>query len=266
MSAAVRELRLFLTALGFLTRLPVPAWVGWSPEQQAASARHLPTVGWLVGALQALVLLAAAGLWPPAVAAWLAVAAGLLMTGVFHEDGLADACDGLGGGTSREHTLAIMKDSRIGSYGTAALVVALALKAQLLAALLGPQGWDAFERVPAVVLTLVAAHAASRWTALLVMQRLPYVREEGSGKFATLLLAPLSRPALLWATAVAVLPLLLLGRSAAWLLVPALLGLAWWATVWLRRRLGGCTGDTLGAVQQVAELLCLLALTALAWA
>lgn len=266
MSAAVRELRLFFTALGFLTRLPVPAWVGWSPAQQAASARHLPTVGWVVGAVQALVLLAAAWLWPPAVAAWLAVAAGLLLTGVFHEDGLADACDGLGGSTTRERALAIMKDSRIGSYGTAALVVALVLKAQLLATLLGPQGWDAFERAPAVLLTLIGAHAASRWTALLVMQRLPYVREEGDGKSATMLLAPLGRPALLLATAVALAPLLLLGRLAALLLVPMLLALAWWATVWLRRRLGGCTGDTLGAVQQVAKLLCLLVLTAFAWA
>lgn len=262
----MRELRLFFTALGFLTRLPIPGWVGWSPEQQAASARHLPSVGWVVGAVQAAVLLTAGWFWPPAVAAWLAVAAGLLLTGVFHEDGLADACDGLGGGSSREHVLAIMKDSRIGSYGTAALVVALALKAQLLATLLGPLGWDAFERTSTVLLTLVAAHAASRWTALLVMQRLPYVREEGSGKSATMLLAPLSRPALAWATAVAAVPLLLLGSLAALLVLPVLLGLAWLATRWLHRRLGGCTGDTLGAVQQVAELLCLLMLTALAWA
>ena len=255
------EARLFLTALQFLTRIPVPGWVGWSAPQQARAARHLPSVGLVVGTVQALVLLAAGAVWPPAVAAWLALAAGLLLTGVFHEDGLADSADGLGGGQTRAQTLAIMKDSRIGSYGTAALVVALVLKAQLLEALVGPFGWDGTAHAWRVGLALLAAHAASRWAALLVMQGLPYVREASEGKSAAMQLAPLAPGALGFATAVGLAPLLLIGGTAL-LTVPALLLLAWAATRALQRRLGGCTGDTLGAVQQVAEITFLFAVVA----
>jgi len=255
----MHELRLFLTALQFFTRVPVPGWVGWSPAQLNASARHFPTVGWLVGAVCGAVLAGAGWLWPPLVAAPLAIAAGVWMTGGFHEDGLADSCDGFGGGRERDHVLAIMKDSRIGSYGAIALVLALGLKAALLAELLRQHpvlGWTAFG---ALMAAMLSAHALSRWAALLVMARLDYVREDALSKSKPIAQGvPL--PALAVATVLALLPGLLLGGGwrvgLAWLVAASVGGLA---IRFCRRRLGGYVGDALGATQQLAELAVLLA-------
>ena len=122
-----REVALFLTAVQLLTRVPTPGIAGFQPDWVARSARYYPLVGALVGAVAALVLLGAARLWTGALPALLAVAGGVLLTGAFHEDGLADAADGLGGGATRERRLHIMKDSRIGSYGALALGVVLGL-------------------------------------------------------------------------------------------------------------------------------------------
>ena len=146
------ELRLFFTALQFFTRVPVPAWVGWSPAQLNASARHFTTVGLFVGAVTGGVLLGAMACWPVPVAVLLSMTAGVLLTGGFHEDGLADSCDGFGGGYTPERVLAIMKDSRVGSYATIGIALALALKFQLLLSL-------ATTLAPATLLAAVVAMA-----------------------------------------------------------------------------------------------------------
>jgi adenosylcobinamide-GDP ribazoletransferase len=161
--AAMRhELRLFFVALQFLTRLPVPRWVGHEPEWLNQSARHFPLVGALVGAAGATVLWGAGTVFPPAVAVGLSMAATLVLTGAFHEDGLADTFDALGGAVSRERALAIMKDSRIGSYGATALVIVLGLKAAALAAM----------PLALAVPALLIAHTASRAAAVLLIRRL----------------------------------------------------------------------------------------------
>ena len=129
------ELRLFFIALQFLTRVPVPAWVGFEPMWLNQSARYFPLVGSCVGLVGAGVLWASSLVFPPAVGVGLSMAATLVMTGGFHEDGLADTFDALGGAVSRERALEIMKDSRIGSYGALALVVVLGTKAAALASL-----------------------------------------------------------------------------------------------------------------------------------
>ena len=150
------ELRLFFTALQFFTRIPVPAWVGWSPEQLNASARHFPSVGLLVGALCAAALLAGLAWWPAPVAVLLSMALGVLLTGAFHEDGLADSCDGFGGASQRERVLAIMKDSRVGSFATIGVVLVLGLKFQLLLTLAAT--WPAGALAAAVLLKIGRAH------------------------------------------------------------------------------------------------------------
>ncbi|MGN4075305.1 adenosylcobinamide-GDP ribazoletransferase, partial [Burkholderia gladioli] len=128
------ECRYFFVALGYFSRVPVPRRIGYAAGDLGRAARYFPLVGVCVGALAAGVYLLAARIWPPGVAVLLSMAASLVATGAFHEDGLADSCDGFGGGYTREDVLRIMRDSRIGSFGAVALVLALALKWQALAA------------------------------------------------------------------------------------------------------------------------------------
>ncbi|MFZ2988103.1 adenosylcobinamide-GDP ribazoletransferase [Ideonella sp.] len=256
-----REPRLFFTALQFFTRIPVPAWVGWSPEQLNDSARHFPTVGLLVGAVSAGVMLAAALLWPPGVAVLLAMAASVLLTGAFHEDGWADSCDGFGGAHEPAKVLAIMKDSRVGSYATVGVVLVLCLKFQLLLSLLQSH-LDAGRSAGLLLAMVLASHSLSRWAALWVMARLSYVREDALSKSKPIAQGIATGP-LCAAAGLACLPLLAVGvwgvlaAAAAW-------GVAALAVVYLRRRLGGYVGDALGATQQLAELAVLL-IWALPW-
>jgi len=231
-----------LTAVQFLTRVPVPGWVGHGPAQLDQAMRYLPLVGIAVGLVGAAVLaLAAVGL-PRPVAALLSVVATLLLTGALHEDGLADTLDGLFGGATREDALRIMRDSRLGTYGAAGLALTLGLKVAALSAL------------PAATPALVAGHAASRFLVVCVLSRLPYARADGKA-------APVAGGVGITELAVAgvcgLLPMLALeGRAMPALLLAA--GSAWGITRWFRRRLGGYTGDGLGAVQQVTELTILL--------
>jgi adenosylcobinamide-GDP ribazoletransferase len=174
------------------------------------------------------------------------MAATIRATGAFHEDGLADSCDGLGGGVERSRVLEIMKDSRIGTYGAVGLVLAILCKAALLFELAGVGREFA-------ALALIAAHAVSRLATTCVMAALPYVRDDGTGK--TKPLAHVSRAAPLCVALVCGLaPLGLVGWRAG---AAAALGVAF-AALWIarmaRRRIGGVTGDVLGATQQIAEL------------
>ncbi len=262
MNRAAQELRLFFVALQFLTRVPVPRWVGFEPDWLNQSARWFALVGALVGGVAALVLWAASFVFPPAVAVGLSIASTLLLTGGFHEDGLADTADALGGAVSRARALEIMKDSRIGSYGALALVAVLGLKAAVLSAM------PPLLAVPALLL----AHTASRAAAVALIRALPY-----AGDIAHAKAKPLARQvsgagvSVMLGTVVAVSALLVVWAPAhapavATSLVLVAIGAAW-STRWLRRRLGGYTGDTLGATQQVTELLALLGwLGAARWA
>ena len=253
MNRLLHELRLAGTALQAFTRFPVPAWVGWSPAQAQAGVRYLPVVGLLAGALAAAVHAAASRWWPAPVAVLLSMVATLLVTGAFHEDGLADSADGLGGGgPDRARVLSILQDPRLGSFGVIALVMALALKYQLLAAL-------PFERFAAVS---IAAHAASRCSALWVMVRLPYLRDDGPSKSRPMAGRRLSLGAFGFGVMVTLPALAVLGAPSALAVLgtAGVVGAA--AAVWLRRRLGGWVGDILGAVQQCTELAVLMACVA----
>jgi len=249
------ELRLFLIALQFFTRVPVPSWVGYESQWLNDSARHFPAVGLLVGAVAALVWCSAQALFPAAVAAWLSLAATVLLTGAFHEDGFADTCDGLGGGADRERALAIMKDSRIGAYGAMGLVVMLATKAATLAALPLVSG----------ALAMLFVHTGSRTAAVALIRFLPYAGDATQAKAKPLAQRISSAGFVVacgWSGAVAAM---LMGWGAgAWtahVMLSAAAGAlaALWCARWLRRRLGGITGDALGATQQITELLMLLA-------
>lgn len=248
-----REWNLFLLALQFFTRLPVPSSVQFSMQALQQSARYFTWVGAFLGLLLALAYTLLASLWPQAVAVILVTALGVYVTGAFHEDGFADMCDGFGGGMSRERVLEIMQDSRIGAYGAIGSILLLLLKcvslAQLPATLVAP--------------ALLLAHPLSRLAPSILIWRLQYVRGEGKAK-------PLaqSMSGVEFACAAA-LPLLLGAGLAYWriftwpVLAAALLAMLlamWWMGRGMLRRIGGFTGDCLGATQQVAEVAIYLAL------
>jgi len=255
MASAIRH---FLLALQFFTRVPMPgpvaAWVGYSPAMQQASLAYIPLVGAVVGGVAALGCYAALCLLPGvAAASWVAAVFStiltVMLTGAFHEDGLADLADGIGGAVSRERALEIMKDSRIGSYGAIALALALLFKVSLVAALA--------QADPALAAwTLFAAHAFSRLAPVGVAARLPNVRREDAKSVATA--RPPARRTVLAAVGWAVLALAVaaIARPGAWWVAGAVAsGLAWLEMCrLLRRRLQGHTGDALGATQQVCEL------------
>ncbi|KGH14531.1 adenosylcobinamide-GDP ribazoletransferase [Comamonas thiooxydans] len=266
----MQALRHYLLAVQFFSRIPVAgrlaAWVGWSPEMQRASAAHLPGVGWLVGlwaALQlaALLWLLPASPWSPLAAALISTAGTLWLTGGFHEDGLADVADGLGGLVPPERALEIMKDSRIGAYGVMALLMALLTKVVLIALLLSVMQpfWG-----PAPVLILVCCiHVLSRFAPLVLMRSLPHVGLAASSKTLHIAGRQLGWQGMLTGGLWCLPALGLLGWLGAWSFAPSLLAAmlvtTWLMKRWLRKRLGGMTGDCLGACQQLNELALLLA-------
>ncbi len=265
----MNALRHFLLAVQFFTRVPITGalanWVGFSPAMLRASAAHFPGVGWLVAGVSCGV--AALALWAlpdspyrPLVAAVLATVASVWLTGGFHEDGLADLIDGLGGSMQRERALEIMKDSRIGAFGAMALVLALMAKVALLA-LLGSLS------APVMLAALAGAHVVSRGLPLLIIWRMPHVGDSASSKskpLADAISAPALAAAALWVLPAVMLMVWALGWwPAAGGVLAAVAALAYMAR-WLWQRLQGFTGDGLGAVQQVCEIALYLGV-ALSW-
>ncbi|MDY0014160.1 MAG: adenosylcobinamide-GDP ribazoletransferase [Rhodocyclaceae bacterium] len=240
------QLELLLTALGFFTRIPVPHWVPWSPERLNHAARFFPWIGILVGLVGTATFIAAHQVLPTSIAVVLSMAATIRLTGAFHEDGWADAWDGLGGGWEKGQVLEIMKDSRIGAYGTIALVLMLLAKALALMELAG-QGPELMASA------LVAGHALSRLASTSLIHFLDYVREDQTAKSKPLA-RKLGPGELVVASLGGLLPLLLLPALEAALALAAAILVTLYAARVFRQRLGGYTGDCLGAAQQGAEL------------
>ena len=253
--------RHFLLAIQFFTRIPVTGalahWVGYSPAMLRESAAYFPAVGLVVGgvvtALTAALLYALPTGYAPLVAAVIGTAAGVLLTGAFHEDGLADVADGLGGSYDRERALVIMKESRVGAFGAIAVSLALMAKVALLA-LIGAVSpvW--------MCCALMAAHVVSRTWPLLVIRLLPHVGDVAGSKSKPLAdQISLGSLALALAWCVTSLALVLI-TSATFNPVVWTAALAGSALAFLylwklfARRLQGFTGDCLGTVQQMCEL------------
>jgi adenosylcobinamide-GDP ribazoletransferase len=237
------ELRAMLAAVAFLTRIPVAVTLDGSDVTRAGP--YFPLVGAGLGAVAGLAALGLSHIVPSLLAATLAVALLVLLTGALHFDALADTADAAGGWT-REQALEIMRDHRIGTYGTLALVLAVAVRVLAIGALLD-QGH--------VVADLVAAGALARAVPVVIASALPYARPAGG------LGAPFSQGS--WSRAVAAAGLAVLvafavaGSTALWLgLAAAAVGVV--AAVVGRRWLGGVTGDTLGASAELAELAALV--------
>lgn len=248
-----RELDRLACAVQFLTRLPVPGPAAWSDDLLARSARYFPLTGLLVGAIGAAAFLAGREIWPQGVLpAILAVAVCALVTGGFHEDGLADTADGLGGGQTPERRLEIMKDSRLGSYGALALGLVLAARVGALS--------DINQPLTAAA-AFVAAHGAARAAAVVAMRLMPYAADPSASK-----LKPVARdvgPGETWLGGLTALPaVLLLPPIAAAAGLAAGAAAALWPAFAAKRLIGGYTGDVLGAVEQAFETAFLLGVAA----
>ncbi len=242
-----RELEYFFAALRFFTRLPVPAWVGHTQDQLDHAARYFPLIGILIGAIGAGVTELTALALPIGIAIVLGMAATILATGAFHEDGFADSCDGFGGGWEKAQVLTIMKDSRIGSYAALGVGLLLLAKWNTLVEL------DAAFEPPLLALALIAGHAASRLASTVLIFLLDYVRDDASTKSKPLAqrMAPHE---LAIASVIGLAPCLLLPPVDVLVALGAAALATWLAAGYFLRRIGGYTGDCLGATQQVSEL------------
>ncbi|MDX1432193.1 MAG: adenosylcobinamide-GDP ribazoletransferase [Gammaproteobacteria bacterium] len=252
-----------VAALEFYTRIPRPPGIAFHPSDARHAAAFAPLAGWIVAAVSALVYAIAAGALPAVPAVVLALAAGVLLTGALHEDGFADTCDAFGARADRERTLAILKDPRCGAYAVTGLALLVVAKVAALAFVAEARG--AF----AVVVTLLAAHSFSRFAAVSAMHGRAYARSGDSsaraGDFAT---SPggrdLAIAALLGSAPLLLFPIADLGWAMLCVL-PAALALIWLTSIF-DRRIGGYTGDCLGAVQQSVEVIVLMSACAAAGA
>lgn len=249
-----RQYHAFFNAWVFFTRLPAPPGVIFNDDHLNAGSRYFSWVGVVLGAVLAAAFYGLNLLLPTPLAVGLMLALGLLLTGAFHEDGLADTFDGLGGGFTKAAALDIMKDSRLGTYGAAALIISLGLRCYALTLVLSYSPLAVFWLLPLL-------HSWSRFWAISTLWTLDYARADASAKSK-----PLARRFGVAASFVAAVPVLALSVGHAslllWMLPLALL-LRAVLVAWFRRRLDGYTGDNLGAAQQLQELLLLLIWVAL---
>lgn len=243
--------RLWLIALAFFTRIKVKPIANFDPKWLNQASRFYGLVGLLIGGLSAACYWLTSFIFPSSIAIILAMLASILVTGAFHEDGLADTWDGFGGGWTIEQKLTIMKDSRLGTYGAAALIMALFLKFQLLLELSIATPLNA--ALPNVIGGLIIAHCLSRVVAVSLIFDQHYVRDIDSSKVKPMT-EKQSVVELIILLASALIPLALLPIHLAGIMIVGLMTVRWLIVKWYQAQLGGYTGDLLGQAQQMSEL------------
>lgn len=239
-----KEWKILLAAIMYFTRIRVPAAAGHNPAYLQKSPKYFPVVGWIVGSISSLVFLVFSTLVSTNIGILSSMIAGLLTTGAFHEDGFADVCDGFGGGWTKEKIMLIMKDSRIGAFGAIGLLSILGTKFILLQAL-------AVNTM--IVPAIVAAHSLSRLMPVGLIQWRQNVTAQEQNKSKPVTSRRLTTGQLFFACVVALLPFICLPWQCLWVIIPAIFtsfAMAGYFTKWI----GGYTGDCLGAVQQVSEI------------
>lgn len=245
-----------LTALRFFTRLPIPDWFDedkHSAPKLNEAAVAFPVAGFLIGVIPALVWYIANQFLSPFLAASLAIFTGTLITGALHEDGLADCADGLGGGVEKERVLEIMRDSTIGTYGAVALFFSFAFRIGALAS---------FDTMNGVIALLIA-HTVASAAMVIAISTAQYARNSGLGESVR---EGADDSQLYTALAIGLAILIVLAFSLTAILAFVLAIFAAWIFLqYLKSRIGGYTGDGLGAMEQIAEITILITLAAL-WA
>lgn len=247
--AFTREINLFFLALTFLTRIPGPRGMTFSPEALNKSSRYFTLTGLIVGAISALFFILCSMVLPHSLSILMSMIITIWLTGAFHEDGFADVCDAFGGGYSKEQILTIMKDSRIGTYGTVGLVLILACKYLCL-----------FNLDRSITpFAIIAGHSISRFASTSVIFIYEYVREDALAKVKPLAMK-MDMTGLLMNGLFGIATILFLGN---WLyvllIIPVIIAMLTTAE-YFKRKIGGYTGDCLGAVQQITEVVFYLGL------
>ncbi|MEM9897398.1 MAG: adenosylcobinamide-GDP ribazoletransferase [Bacteroidota bacterium] len=254
------ELKIFFTAIMFYTRIPCPSWVDHSPEYINKSVRYFPAVGWVVGAVSGLFFLLGNWLIGPFFAALLFIAVSVWVTGAFHEDGFADVCDGFGGGWTKAQVLTIMKDSRVGTYAVAGLILLIMMKVSLLIEL------SRLEQGVFLLLILMNGHTISRMIAATVIFTHDYVREDEQSK-AKPVAKSYSRVNVFLVLILGLIPTFAIAYFTSfwwWCLIPLPLYLVKVLLAhFFKKKIGGYTGDCLGATQQVVEVVYYLVVIAI---
>ncbi|MEM7067299.1 MAG: adenosylcobinamide-GDP ribazoletransferase [Pseudomonadota bacterium] len=245
----------FALCLGFFSRIPLPAALAQriTPDAKLNEAvLAFPLVGLFIGMFPAIVWYFSSLILAPTIAAGLAIAVGMMLTGALHEDGFADCADGLGATPDREKALEIMRDSRIGTYGALALVTSVGLRWFALATLAPISGFFA----------LLIAYPCSRAAMIIPMRYLQYARKEG---LATQASGEIPSGGFETAMVIALIIAILFGWIEGVLALAIGLSMTFLYMRYLEHRIGGYTGDGLGATQQIAEIAILIALSGL-WA
>lgn len=245
------ELKIFFTALMFYTRIPCPSWVDHSPDYINKSVRYFPVIGWIIGLLSGIGFLLGNWLIGSLFGSLLFILISVWFTGAFHEDGFADTCDGFGGGWTKEQILSIMKDSRVGTYAVVGLVLLFLIKVSLLVEL--PEQYEGVF----LLTILINGHTLSRTMAATVIFTHEYVREDELSK---------ARPVAKSYSKINVFLVLLLGLIPT-AIISSVTGQWWWCLIpfalylvkmvlssFFKKKIGGYTGDCLGATQQVVEV------------
>lgn len=241
----------------FYTRIPVPRWVNHDADNLNAATRYFPFIGYIVAMVCGLVYAGCRYIFPVEISVIMSALAGVLLTGAFHEDGLADVCDGFGGGWTKEKILAIMKDSRVGTYGVIGLIFILLLKFFSLVQFGGLSNLY-------FILVLLAAHVLSRAAAVVIIYTSVYARDDADSK-ARPVAQKLGIGNLMWAGVWTIPPIAgLVYINAAFLLVivPAI-GITVYLRWYFHKWIGGYTGDCLGATQQLNEVILYMSLLAI---
>lgn len=252
-----KEWKIFLTAVMFLTRLPVPKNIDHSEIYLQKSPKYFPLIGCIVALLSSIVFFFFHKFVSPDIAILALMITSLLTTGAFHEDGFADTCDAFGGGWTKEKILAIMKDSRLGTYGVAGLVLMLTAKFLLLKELIAAFSFNVINEqkfYSIFIITMMAAHSVSRLMSVIVIQFYQYVTADDGSKSKPLASKNLSGAEMLAAVIFALLPFVMLPYPfllSLVFIIPSTFILGNYFKKWV----GGYTGDCLGSVQQVTEII-----------
>jgi adenosylcobinamide-GDP ribazoletransferase len=241
------EIKIFFTALMFFTRIPCPNWVDHNAEFLNKSRKYFPLIGWIVGAISAIIFWLSSFIFSIEISVVLSTIASVLTTGAFHEDGFTDVCDSFGGGWGKEQILTIMKDSRIGAYGVIGVFFLLLLKFYLLVEIAQISSW-------LIIIVLINAHATSRFIASTLVHTHHYVQDLDISKTKPIANTRLSVYEILFSFVFVLLPFLLFKNYLILIVLPICYLSKMYLGYYFKKHIGGYTGDCLGTAQQVSEV------------
>ncbi|MCO6498894.1 MAG: adenosylcobinamide-GDP ribazoletransferase [Vicingus serpentipes] len=246
------EVKIFLTALMFYTRIPCPIWIDHSEEYLEKSTRYLSLVGWIVGGITSFVFIISSFLFSTTLSIIFSITTSVLTTGAFHEDGLADTCDAFGGGWTKEKILTIMKDSRIGTYGVVALILMFLAKFSILSNLLNLHENNLLK----IVAIFISGNSTSRFIAITSTITHSYVSDIDMSKSKLIVKKNFkwTDSTIIIAAFFGLIPLILFQSPIVFILIIPMYLIKWLMLRFFNRWIGGYTGDCLGAIQQISEV------------